>query len=84
MDLDAGAGDVPGPRRVGAYCYVRPDRTYLDFRLPLEAADGYSFAVARNVQADNAHAVRLTLTTREALPEAHQLARRAADEAEKA
>ena len=75
---------VPGPRRVGAYCYVRPDRTYLDFRLPGHAADGCRFAAARNVQADNAHAVRLPLTTPEALPEAFQLARRAAAEAESA
>jgi hypothetical protein len=75
---------VPGPRRVGAYCYVRPDRTYLDFRLPGHAADGCRFAAARNVQADNAHAVRLPLTTPEALPEAHRLARRAATEAESA
>ncbi|MFJ9243791.1 hypothetical protein [Streptomyces sp. NPDC101776] len=75
---------VPGPRRVGAYCYVRPDRTYLDFRLPGEAADGCRFAVARNVQQDNAHAVRLPLTTPDALPEAQLLARQAAAKAESA
>ncbi|MFF8192181.1 hypothetical protein ACF05L_15285 [Streptomyces bobili] len=75
---------VPGPRKVGAYCYVRPDRTYLDFRLPVEAAEGCRFAAARNVQPDNAHPVRLPLTTADALPEAHRLARRAAEEAEAA
>jgi len=72
---------VPGPRKVGAYVYVRPDRTYLDFRLPSSAADGCRFAAARNVQADNAHAVRLPLTTPDALPEAQRLARQAATEA---
>ncbi|AVV40954.1 hypothetical protein PYK79_57395 [Streptomyces sp. ID05-04B] len=75
---------VPGPRKVGAYCYVRPDRTYLDFRLPGDAAEGCRFAAARNVQADNAHAVRLPLTTSDALPEAYRLARRSAAEAEAA
>jgi hypothetical protein len=75
---------VPGPRKVGAYCYVRPDRTYLDFRLAAERAEGCRFAAARNVQADNAHAVRLPLTTPDALPEAHRLARQAAEEAEAA
>ncbi|MET7654315.1 MULTISPECIES: hypothetical protein [unclassified Streptomyces] len=75
---------VPGPRKVGAYCYVRPDRTYLDFRLPGDAAEGCRFAAPRNVQADNAHAVRLPLTTADALPEAYRLARRAAAEAESA
>ncbi|MFG2369886.1 hypothetical protein ACGFY9_00205 [Streptomyces sp. NPDC048504] len=75
---------VPGPRKVGAYCYVRPDRTYLDFRLPGEAAQGCRYAVARDVQADNPHSVRLPLTTPDALPEAHRLARQAAQEAEAA
>ncbi|MFE8011363.1 hypothetical protein ACFU3O_01325 [Streptomyces antibioticus] len=75
---------VPGPRKVGAYCYVRPDRGCLDFRLPIEAAEGCRFAAARNVQADNAHPVRLPLTVADALPEAHRLARRAAEEAEAA
>ncbi|MCX4856821.1 hypothetical protein OG426_37775 [Streptomyces canus] len=64
---------VPGPRKVGAYCYVRPDRGYLDFRVPIDAADGCRFAYARDVQPDNAHPVRCPLTKADALPEAHRL-----------
>ncbi|QYX80535.1 hypothetical protein [Streptomyces akebiae] len=64
---------VPGPRKVGAYCYVRPDRGYLDFRVPIDAADGCRFAYARDVQRDNAHPVRCPLTKADALPEAHRL-----------
>lgn len=75
---------VPGPRRVGAYCYVRPDRTFLDFRLPGSAAEGHRYSAARNVQADNAYAVRLQLTTADALPEALQLARQASAAAQSA
>ncbi|MGW2746806.1 hypothetical protein [Streptomyces sp. NPDC001450] len=65
---------VPGPRKVGAYCYVRPDRGYLDFRVPIDAADGCRFAYARDVQSDNSHPVRCPLTKADALPEAHRLA----------
>lgn len=72
---------VPGPRRVGAYAYVRPDRGYIDFRLPREAATGCTYAYARDVKPGHAYSVRLPLADPEALGEADRLAQLAAERA---
>jgi hypothetical protein len=69
---------VPGPRKVGAYVYVRPDRGFVDLRLTRQYAEGCKYAYARDVNDENAHAVRVRLDSPEALAEAHQLAEQAA------
>jgi hypothetical protein len=68
---------VPGPQRLGAYCYVKPG--YLDFRLPARYAEGCQFAFPRNVKDGNTYAVRLRLQSpfEDALDEARKLAEKA-------
>ena len=69
---------VPGPRRVGAYVYVRPDRGFVDLRLPRRYAEGCTSAYARDVQDGNPHGVRVRLDSAETLAEAQGLAEQAA------
>jgi hypothetical protein len=65
---------VPGPRHRGAYAYVTPATANVNFRLPKEYADGCQYAFARNVKDGDPHAVRVRLTSVEALAEARKLA----------
>jgi hypothetical protein len=65
---------VPGPRRRGAYAYVTPATANVNLRLAREYADGCQYAFARNVGDGNPHAVRVRLTSVEALAEARELA----------
>jgi hypothetical protein len=65
---------VPGPRRRGAYAYVTPRTANVGFRLPREYANGCQYAFARNVKDANPLAVRVRLTSVEALAEARKLA----------
>jgi len=65
---------VPGPRHRGAYAYVTPRTANVGFRLPKEYADGCQYAFARNVKEGDPYAVRVRLTSVEAVAEARELA----------
>ena len=65
---------VPGPRRRGAYAYVTPATANVNLRLPKEYADGCQYAFARNVRDSDPYAIRVRLTSVEALDEARKLA----------
>ena len=65
---------VPGPRRRGAYAYVTPATANVNLRLPKEYADGCQYAFARNVRDGDPYAIRVRLTSVEALDEARKLA----------
>lgn len=65
---------VPGPRHRGAYAYVSPGTANVNFRLPKEYANGCQHAFARNVIDSDPYAVRVRLTSAEAVAEARRLA----------
>ncbi|MBO3752798.1 hypothetical protein J5X84_42690 [Streptosporangiaceae bacterium NEAU-GS5] len=69
---------VPGPRKVGAYVYVRPTQGCVDLRLPRHYAEGCQAAYARDVKANDPYAIRVRLDSAKALEEAHRLAEQAA------
>ena len=64
---------------VGAIAYVH--RRYAHLRLPADAAEGTTYARARDVQSSNPHQVVVPLDDRAALEEALALLRKAYDEA---
>jgi hypothetical protein len=83
---------VPGPRRVGAYAYVRLNSGGVDFRLPPERADDdqLHFTTHRNIaEGSSPYGIRTHLPIRpddinahpNYLPEAHMLAAEAASAA---
>lgn len=65
---------VPGSRRRGAYAYVTPATANVNLRLPREYADGCQYAFARDVKDGDPNAVRVRLTSAEAVAEARRLA----------
>jgi len=65
------------PRTRGAFVYVFPARLRMNFRLEAAAADGALHAIAREVKADNAYQVSVTLTDDATLEEALRMARQA-------
>lgn len=67
------------PRTAGAFVYVFPPRLRMNFRLDGAAAKDSPTAVRRDVKADNAYQVTLTLTDESGLAEACRLARSAYD-----
>jgi hypothetical protein len=65
---------MSGPRNLGAYVAIDPKNSNLTFRLPKECAEGCNYAFARDVKDGDPYAVRMLLTSGEALAEAHRLA----------
>jgi hypothetical protein len=65
---------VPGPRLLGAYATVAVSGGYVTLRLPKEYAKGCDYAFARDVQDRDVYAVRVRLTSAEAVDEARRLA----------
>jgi hypothetical protein len=66
-----------GPRRFGAFAYVRPGNGNVKLRLDAAAAKGFQHAHVRNVQSDNSYQVIVTLNTDDAYQEALKLAEKA-------
>ena len=65
---------VPGSRLLGAYAHVAVAGGYVNLRLPKQYADGYQYAFARNVRDSDPYAIRVRLTSVEAVAEARKLA----------
>ncbi len=66
-----------GPRRFGAYAYVRPTNAGLTLRLPPDEAKGREYASPRKVPAAHKYAVMCPLRSEGALAEAIDLAEEA-------
>jgi hypothetical protein len=68
---------VPGPRLLGAYAVVAVGGGYVNLRLPKEYAKNCHHAFARDVRDGDPYAVRVRLTSAEAVDEAQSLAAKA-------
>ena len=64
-----------GPRRRGAFAYVKPGTANVDFRLLGEHAEGCQHVVLRNVREGTTYQVTVPLKNDEAYEEALKLAR---------
>jgi hypothetical protein len=65
---------VPGPRLLGAYAFVEPAGAHVTLRLPKVLAEGCHYAFARDVKDGDPYAVRVRLSSAEAVAEARRLA----------